>query len=214
MIFPKTGSCELCSRPLKGEELLCDNCKIGLVELRSCVVSQERFAILCDKETSFDAALSLFVYEQTAKEMVHALKYGGRTGLAFVCAMMMAKELEKYDQSFDFITFVPSSGRRVKKRGYNQAELLARQLSGIMGIPCISTVDKIKETPSQVSLDNLKRWKNLQEAFKFSSKKSIKGKKILLVDDVITTGTTCHLCSRQLRLGGACIIWVISIART
>jgi ComF family protein len=109
---------------------------------------------------------------------------------------------------------VPLHIRRLRERGYNQALLLVRELSKRMGIPYEErTLAKINDTPVQIALKKRERRKNLKGAFQIKGKETIKGKSIVLVDDVYTTGATVNECSRTLLAAGAKQVTVLTVAR-
>ena len=109
---------------------------------------------------------------------------------------------------------VPLEKRKLKSRGYNQAEELAKELSKVINIPLITkTLIKIKSTSSQMKLKKEEREKNIKNAFITKNREQINGKKIFLVDDVYTTGSTMEECARVLKDAGARQVWGIVVAR-
>ncbi len=118
------------------------------------------------------------------------------------------------DHSMDLIVPVPLHIRRLREREFNQALLLARELSKRTGIPYHErTLRKIKDTPFQTALKGRERRKNVKGAFHVEKREEIKGKTILLVDDVYTTGATVNECARTLLKGGAARVAVLTLAR-
>ena len=114
----------------------------------------------------------------------------------------------------DLIVPVPLHIRRLRERGFNQALLLARELSKQTGIPCEQrSLRKIKDTPFQTALKGRERRKNLKAAFRVKKTEEIEGKSVLLVDDVYTTGTTVNECARTLLEAGAATVGVLTLAR-
>ena len=109
---------------------------------------------------------------------------------------------------------VPLFKRKLKKRGFNQAEEIAKELSRVLKIPLISdNLIKTKETPPQVNLSEKEREENLKNAFFCKNPALIKQKKIFLIDDVYTTGSTMEECAKTLKQSGAKEIWGIVVAR-
>lgn len=159
----------------------------------------------------FDISISCCTYEGTAREMVHRLKYQGKKDISISMASMMYEVVKKSNIKFDVIVSVPIHKNRVKKRGYNQAGVISRELSNILGISYMDILKRIKDTKSQVLFNGGERWYNVMDAFNCTS--SLAGKKVLLVDDVVTTGATASFCSKALREAGACFIAVVSFAR-
>ena len=118
------------------------------------------------------------------------------------------------DINFDFVTFVPLSKRRYRKRGYNQAELLALKIADRLSIPCLKSLNKIRETETQRGASAKERRVNLFGAFDLVDGFDIDGKTVLLVDDVKTTGSTLNECSEILKAYGAKAVYCSVFAVT
>lgn len=144
--------------------------------------------------------VSLLPYLSKYKTALASFKFKNKTQYAQQFANIMADLINDcyYDTVFDYVTFVPMHEKELKKRGYNQSELLAKQLSSILKIPYLSTLDKIKHTSPQHTLSVKDRRKNLLGAFNALDKNLIKDKTILLIDDIITTGSTLDECVKTL----------------
>jgi ComF family protein len=118
------------------------------------------------------------------------------------------------DYPADLLVPVPLHIRRLRERGFNQALLLVKELSKRTGIPYAErALKKIKDTPFQITLKKRERRKNLTRAFQVKDREAIKGKAVMLVDDVYTTGTTVNQCSRALHMAGAEKVAVLTVAR-
>lgn len=202
--------------------LFCDECKEGilLVKEQTCpacnkISPKGKFCQRCRKKTNLSGiAAACYFREGTTKEAIHSFKYEGVHGLSNDLAPLLTDLLIREKISFDVICFVPITKKREGWRGYNQAEILAQNLSGYFGKPVVPALRKVKKTKTQVGLPKKKREQNLKNAFKLSAKKSqIDGKRILLVDDVVTTGTTLNECAKILKSAGARKIWAATIAK-
>lgn len=112
----------------------------------------------------------------------------------------------------DIITFVPMSIKAEEKRGYNQSELLADALAKLLSLEAYCTLEKVKDTARQAELDFEERSKNLKGAFKVTDKKFVKGKHVLVVDDVLTTGATSHEVASALKTAGAKSVYLLTVA--
>lgn len=145
------------------------------------------------------------------KEAIHKYKYEGVFALVPIFSKMIAGRIKKEGLHFDIIMFVPTTKKRGSKRGYNQSELLAKELAKHFKKPLIHSLSKIKDTKTQVGLTKKEREKNLKSAFAYKGP-SLKDKSILLIDDVATTGSTLNECARVLRKKGARDIWGAVIA--
>lgn len=144
-------------------------------------------------------------YDGDLKRAVRRLKYNGRRELAGHLSGIMFDRISanRYYNRVEIITPVPLSPGRLRQRGYNQAELLAFGLSDRMKVPVLPLLKKTRETAPQTSLDRPGRGENLRDAFALTGAGAFIGKTILLVDDVITTGSTLNIVSETLVRGGA-----------
>lgn len=144
-------------------------------------------------------------YTEGFKKAVKDLKFKKRTQYRFQLAVPMAEVIadEFGSLSFDMISYVPLHPKKQKERGFNQSELLAKELSALLGIPLESTLIKTRNNEPQHTLRASKREKNVKGAYRVRDKKLINCKNILLVDDIITTGHTLGECARTLEKAGA-----------
>ena len=143
----------------------------------------------------FDAAYSFGAYEGVLRELIHLYKYGKVRTLAPPLSGLLAQALPR-DEAFDAAVPVPLYWRRRLQRGFNQAELLARGLSRRTGIPVVKALGRVRPTPTQAGLSNSARRQNVVKAFRA---RSVQGKRILLIDDVMTTGATAGACALALK---------------
>jgi ComF family protein len=149
--------------------------------------------------------------------VVQKFKYGRKVSLGKPLGRLMARGCEEFlrECRAELIVPVPLHARRLRWRGFNQSVLLARQVSRACGIPADPFVLlRCRETPPQTQLTEEGRRKNMRGAFVVNPEISIKGKSILLIDDVYTSGATVNECSRTLRRGGAREVYVLTLART
>ncbi len=122
-------------------------------------------------------------------------------------------EIMSAETSFDLVVPTPLHWRRRLKRGFNQADLLARELSRTTGIPLLRALRKTKNTQVQSTLSGPQRRRNVKGAFRVKNAASISKKRILLVDDVYTTGATANACAKVLKDAGAQSVAVLTLAR-
>jgi len=160
----------------------------------------------------FDYVYSFGFFDGVLRSMVHDLKYSRVSPLGGYLGELMARAIP-LDLAVDAIVPVPIHWTRWIKRGYNQAELLARPLARRMQIPILSPLRRKRTTRSQVSLTVSERRKNLAGAFSIRDRSLVADKRVLLVDDVLTTGATIGYCSRLLRDAGARSVTVVTLAR-
>jgi len=190
-------TCHICGRPVYGGERLCETC--------------------LTHRHAFDRAISCLVYTGAAREAVLAFKFGDRRDYCRTFAAMMYRTLQATCRStdFDMIVCAPLSKASYKRRGYNQAALLARHLSGKTKLPfCAKAFVKIKDTPAQSSLQHyVDRIENVRGAFRLHlPAEAFCERRILLVDDVLTTGATADALSALLKRAGAKSVTVITVA--
>jgi ComF family protein len=155
-------------------------------------------------------------YDDVARTLVHALKYGDRLDLAPVMGRWMARAGRELLSDTDIIVPVPLHWRRLWARRFNQSALLAKILSGIAGRPVgYQSLKRVKATPQQVGLSRAERALNVQGAFKVmpDGKAEIARRRILLIDDVLTSGATVDACTRALLRAGANSVDVLVFAR-
>jgi ComF family protein len=179
---------------------------------------------LCRRiEPAFARAVAYGSYESGLRELIHLLKFGGVRPAANVLGRMLAEAIATLEPEFpaDSLVLVPVPLHRTKlrQRGFNQAELIARAAMKINPVPdrlrlCEGVLERTRETASQVGLTSHQRRENLRGAFGVVQRELVKGREVLVVDDVYTTGTTVSECSRVLRRAGATKVWVATVART
>ena len=162
--------------------------------------------------TGYDYAYSFGYYEGTLRKMIHHFKYAGIDVLARPLGERMVQALP-LDLQVDMIVPVPLHWRRRLWRGFNQTELLARPLESRLRVPVVQALQKSRHTETQASSTPAERRSNLTGAFVLADSKIVEGKRVLLVDDVLTTGATVTTCSALLRRGGAKSVTVLTLAR-
>lgn len=222
LLFPP--SCLLCGGPTRGLDILCEDCRSGLPGLSGprCVRCQES---LDDPRTQlcracgtsiggFTVARALGPYEGGWGELIRALKFEGERLIARFLSGRLAAYLAEEGPfgRIDSITYVPMTGPDRRARGFNQAQLLARGVGKRTSLPVYRTLRKIRRTPPQAGLSAREREKNLHGAFSLIKSGTGKGR-ILLVDDIYTTGATVQECSQILRSGGYESVYVLTVAR-
>lgn len=155
---------------------------------------------------------SAVVYDDTSKQLILALKYGDKTELAPLLARMMVNAGKEVLDGADLLTCVPLHWKRLLARKYNQAAVLAAAVSKICAVPSDPIVLKrIKSTPKQGT--RRERFENVKDAFAFNPDRPVKGKIIVLIDDVVTTGATADACARELLKNGAGEVRLLTFAK-
>lgn len=160
----------------------------------------------------FDAAYSFGFYEDELRELIHLFKYNRIQTLAKPLGRLLAQALPR-EGSFDVIVPMPLHWRKRWQRGFNQAELLAREISGRTQIPVVPAMRRVRFTSTQAGLTSARRRQNVSGAFRAVRKAGLAGRRVLLVDDVMTTGATAAACARALKLAGARQVTLLTVAR-
>lgn len=173
------------------------------------------FCLACkDKEYQFDSARAIFEYNDLTRPIILNFKFNGRKTYAPNLGKMLADYFATSDLMADVVTFVPMPAKRKKQRGFNQAEELAKEFSLLTEIPLVDALDRVKDIPQQSTLSGKERIENVKGNFIVKDKNLVKGKTVLLIDDVVTTGATVNECAAALKKGKANEVFVLSLART
>lgn len=168
---------------------------------------------VCRKgSVNFDAVYSFGSYDGSLRKLIHAFKYGRVESLASPLSKFLLRTLPDGEE-FDVIMAVPMHWRKRIDRGFNQAELLARPVARRYGLALSSNLRRSRRTASQASLDEQQRQENLKDSFSVRRPKQLTGKRILLIDDVFTTGATLRAATTVLRAAGAARVCCLTVAR-
>ncbi len=161
----------------------------------------------------FDAAYTFGAYDGSLRELIHLFKYSAIRTLAGPLAEMMLRALPR-DQRFDALVPMPLHWLKRWQRGFNQARLLAEEISRRTGIPVLDAARRRRSTASQAGLSHAERRRNVAGAFAVRRRARLEGLRLLLVDDVFTTGATASSCAAALKRAGAVQVTVLALART
>ena len=156
-------------------------------------------------------AYAAYRYDGVVVKLVKRYKYSGQKWLSTMMADILAERLEQMPgRHFDGICHVPLHKKRRRRRGFDQAEVLAKRLADITGIPFVPALQRVRNTRTQTRLNAAQRRANMQGAFE--SAMPVRGN-VLLIDDVLTTGATASECANVLMASGADSVFVLTFAR-
>ncbi len=165
------------------------------------------------KGAFYKCVYSALWYDGNVRKCLHRYKFSGKSNYARPLAQILQYILPQ-DQTFDLITFVPTNPKNTKQRGFHHTGLLARELSNLTGIPCIELLHKTRNTRPMHGLHPAQRRANILGSIAVSvPMEQIIGKRVLVVDDLITTGSTLSECARVLTEQGAAGVWGITLAQ-
>jgi len=161
---------------------------------------------------AFDAVCAAGFYEGRLRDLIHLFKYGGVETLAEPLGRMAMLAYPRRER-VDLVVPMPMHWWRRWRRGFNQAGLLAREVGKRTGLPVMPVVRRSRRTSPQAGLSRKARRQNVRGAFRVRRPDAVQGKRVLLVDDVFTTGSTANACARALKDAGAAWVGVLVLAR-
>lgn len=226
-MFP--DECRVCGAPLRelsripvcreclhkpeplSAEYFCTSCRTPF--LNPAPLDREGRCDLCRRELrGFDAAYSYGAYEGVLRDLIHLFKYARIRPLAGPLGALLVSAIPR-DQSFEAIVPVPLDWRRRFARGFNQSRLLAAAVAKRYGVPVTDALGRIRATATQAGLTNARRRENVAGAFAVRRKAAVAGRRVLLIDDVMTTGATATACATALKRAGARYVALLALAR-
>ena len=226
LLYPAT--CTVCGKHVRAGEYLCGGCeaKIVCIVPPFCGTCSEPFegsiniAFSCancsHRTIYFDAAVAAYRGRGIVRDVIHEFKYNRQIHLRHLVARWLLAALDDErlrDYQFDVMVPVPLHPTRQRERGFNQASLLAELLSAHTSIPSKPLLKRIRYTTTQTALDRSERMENLHNAFRLRKNADVRGLRVLLIDDVLTTGSTLSECARVLKRAGAISIHAATAAR-
>lgn len=199
--------CVFCHRLIEPGERMCAKCLRELPGTpNGAQVQSFPFVKRC---------LSPLYYVDDVRASLLRYKFQSAVGYAEVYGDFLAKCIDENEVSCDSITWVPLSRRRLRRRGYDQAKLLAEGLAAHMGVDCVRLLKKPRDNPPQSGIDKAeKRRANVAGRYVVCSPELVKGRDVLLVDDIVTTGATLSECARMLKQAGAKSVTAVTVARS
>lgn len=208
--IPVCPACLSLPRPLAAE-YFCRRCGTPFVD--AFPLDEHDLCTVCRRsETSFDAAYSFGSYDGPLRELIVLFKYSRVDSLAQPLGRFMLRAMPR-DQRFDMVVPMPMHWFRRWRRGFNQADLLARPVARQYGLKLAAPLRRVRLAKVQAGLSASERRENLKRAFVVRRPADVAGKRILLVDDVLTTGSTLRAASLALKAAGAKYVAALTLAR-
>lgn len=215
--------CIVCEQPLARQEVYnCDKCRdlamqtpLPMCPMCRCEIEDVRRKSGCQCESPISILWGCGVFDSFYRAFVHGLKYDGLLPLAGTAAEILAERIseQQHVTRIDVIVPVPLHWTRRRQRGFNQSELIAKVLGERLQLPVSSDLlERIRKTQDQIGLNAKERVENMRGAFATRSKVDASGMRVLLVDDVITTGATLCEAARELRDAGCKSVYAAVIA--
>src|SRR5262245_15479471 len=226
LFYPAT--CTVCGKQVRASEYLCDACEAKIIRIMApfCETCSEPFegsintAFSCancaHRTIHFDAAVAAYRGRGIVRDVIHEFKYNRQIHLRHLVARWLRAALDDErlrSRRFDVIVPVPLHPARQRERGFNQASLLAELFSAQTSVPCKPLLKRIRYTTTQTALDRSERMENLHNAFRLRQNVDVRGLRVLLIDDVLTTGSTLSECARVLKRSGAISVHAATAAR-
>ena len=226
LLYPSV--CTVCGANVRAGEYLCDQCETKTVRIVApfCATCSEPFegaisetftCANCSHRTiHFAAAVAAYRSRGIVRQIIHDFKYRRQIYLRHLVARWLHAAMDDErlrDLQFDLIVPVPLHPARQRERGFNQATLLAESLSANVSIRCKPVLERIRFTTTQTALDRAERMENLHNAFRLRKNADVRGLRVLLIDDVLTTGSTLSECARVLKRAGALSVHAVTAAR-
>ncbi len=217
LLYPYT--CSTCGKSLlKSEKWLCTKCLLDIPKSDYWLSQENPVNQLFWGRTPIEFASAFLIFSKGSayRKLIHSLKYKGDQTSGIQLGKQFGKAIVKQSEypKIDCIIPVPLHPKKLKKRGYNQSECIAKGLSEILKVPYITDVlIKTVNTKTQTKKSKEERWQNVSGTFAVLNPQNIEGKHILLVDDVITTGATIENCAITLLESADCKISIACLAR-
>jgi competence protein ComFC len=226
LVYPP--ACTICSASVGLHEYLCADCesKLSRIVPPFCAKCSEPFdgaitttfacANCAHRVLYFEAAVSAYRSRGIARHVILNFKYGKQIHLRHLVSRWLIAAFDDSrlrERRFDAIVPVPLHPARQRERGFNQAGLLAERLGPHLGIPVRAALERVRYTTTQTAFDRAERIQNLRHAFRLREKVDVRKLDVLLIDDVLTTGSTLSECARVLKENGARSVYAATAAR-
>lgn len=225
LLFPNGYKCLVCGKEIDSDKKLslCDKCLNKLPKINGSVCFKcgepvtvdSKYCVHCKKELpEFTKCFAPYIFDGDVISLIHGLKYNGKIYYARTLSNLMLQSVLEQNIDVDVVIPVPLNLRREGERGFNQSELLTVAFSEAGYKVDLAVVTRSKNTATQTHLTKKERKQNVEDAFVVTNKSKVKGKNVLLVDDVFTTGATINAIAKVLKLAGAKNVYGVTFAHT
>ena len=226
LLYP--ASCTICAASVETGEYLCSECdnQVSRIVPPFCAKCSEPFdgaitsefacANCAHRKIHFEAAVAAYRARGIVRHVMLNFKYGRQMHLRHLVARWLVAALDDErirERRFDAIVPVPLHPARQRERGFNQAELLAQWVSNHIAVPLRPALQRVRYTTTQTAFDRAERMQNLRDAFRLRKNTDVRRLRVLLIDDILTTGSTLSECARVLKQGGAQSVYAATAAR-
>jgi len=202
LLYPE--KCITCEETLfKNEKIICTKCLLDIPKASIPNLSDNEVAKLFWGRVNIENVFALYTFQKGGKfqQLMHELKYRNNKEVGFEFGRILGKKLSKFNEFsiIDVIIPVPLHWRKLKKRGYNQSEIIAKGISVELKKPVITNcLHRNIESATQTKKTRYERWQNVEEIFSIKNEKAIENKHVLLIDDIVTTGSTLEACANKI----------------
>lgn len=217
-LFPKYITCCFCGDELREKGLICPRCIKQLPFIQKpclkcgSMIPSGDYCIRCKNiNFNFDRCVSVCDYDSFVKKIIYKFKNGDKY-LYQPISLLIKEKIYGAGIDIDLLACVPLTKKVLRRRGFNQSGLIMRYLSKNLNIACHEGFYKIRESDFQKNITAKQRQENVKGAFLLENKKNIAGKNVLIVDDVITTGSTLNECARLFKNAGANKVYCCTFA--
>ena len=226
LLYP--ASCVVCASSIERSEYLCESChrhspRIVPPFCAKCsepffgAITEEFHCANCEHRTlHFESATAAYRSRGIVRRLIHEFKYHRQHYLRHPLAGWLYETMNDprlHGRRFDLIAPVPLHPARERERGYNQAALLAELLARRIRVPFRAVLERVRYTSTQTAHDRAERMENLRDAFRLRKRAEVQDLRVLLIDDVLTTGSTLSECARVLKESGAISVHAATAAR-
>jgi len=216
LFFPRI--CYGCNKGLmRHEKIICLSCQLHLPLARITGDSENRLCELFFGRVKIEAATALLLFHKggMAQRLIHSLKYQSKKEVGYYLGQLIGNEIQKSPEfsQVDLVVPVPLHKTKEQKRGYNQSTIIGEGISAQTGISlCTNGLLRITPTQTQTRKSRFLRWKNVESVFHIPNPQLFENRNILLIDDVVTTGSTLEACTAKLLECKGAKVWIATAA--